>query len=82
MNGVTKFYISVVIVLLVGFYFLDMDFEAKGMITFSMVTFYGVLCVDELYDRGKGKDTGQLKYWSIIYWIEEFHKWLNKIDDL
>jgi hypothetical protein len=81
MNGVTKFYLSLVIVLLVGFYFLDMDFFVKAMITFSIIVSYGVTCVDEVDRRSGGKDTGQLKYWSIFYWIGEFHKWLNKIDD-
>ena len=80
MNGVTKFYISVVILLLVWFIYSDIP-VIKVFILGPLIFTYITGCVAEHVDRREGKDTGQLKYWSVIYWMGEFHKWLNKIDD-
>ena len=78
MNGVTKFYISVVILLLVGFYCSDVQYAGKVILSFLMAFIYLIFCVVTSEDLSSD---GQLKYWSIFYWIGEFYKWLNKIDD-
>jgi len=78
MNGVTKFYLSLVIVLLISFYCSDVYTEIKVGLSMIFTVVYIAFCgvsVEEL------DGDNQIKYWSIIYWIKEFHKWLNKIDD-
>jgi hypothetical protein len=78
MNGVTKFYLSLVIVLLVGFYYSDVSLETKLGWSMVFTILYTVFCI---ISGEYLNDDNQIKYWSIIYWIREFHKWLNKIDD-